>query len=157
MSRADRPRAVSSVLAVVLLVAVTVLLAATVGALALSTDVLEPAPRTVFDADVDAAADRVSVTHRGGDPVDPGRLRVRILVDGAPIAHQPPVPFFAATGFASGPTGPFNSAYGGDWSTGETASLRLAGTNTDLDPGDRVTVQLFADDLQLAELAVTAR
>lgn len=157
MSRADRPRAASSVLAVVLLVAITVVLASTVGALALSIDLLEPAPRTAFDAEVDAVADRVTVTHRGGDAVDPGRLRVRILVDGAPIAHQPPVPFFAATGFVSGPTGPFNSAYGGDWTTGESAALRLASTNTDLDPGDRVTVRLFVGDRRLAELAVTAR
>lgn len=150
-------RAVSPVVGVVLLVAVTAVLGGTVAALALSTDVADPAPRAVFEASVDATTDRVAVTHRAGDPVAPDRLRLRILVDGTPVAHQPPVPFFAATGFVSGPTGAFNSASDDDWSVGERATLRLASTNTAIAPGDRVTLRLFVGDRPLAELTVRAR
>jgi hypothetical protein len=109
-----------------------------------------------FELSVTPATDRVAVVHAGGPTVDPARLRLRIAVGGDPIAHQPPVPFFAARGFRSGPVGPFNSATGGDWRAGQLAALRLAGTNTEITSGDRVVVRIYRDDRRLAALEVTA-
>lgn len=148
-------RAASSVVGVVLLTAVTVVAAAAVGATVV-VDPLEPAPTASFDVAADASGE-ISVTHHGGDPVDPDDLRLRVRVDGRPLAEQPPVPFFAARGFESGPTGPSNSATDGEWRAGETASLRVAGTN---DPavtaGATVELRLYVDDERIALLRTRA-
>jgi len=57
----------------------------------------------------------------------------------------------------NGPVGPFNSAYSGSWTAGETASLRVASTNEPtLRPGARVGVQLYVGDHRLAVLETTA-
>jgi len=147
-------RAVAPVVGAVLLVALTVATAAGLGAL-LSIDPPDPATAAAFDCEASSDSE-IRVTHRGGDPVDPGRLRVRVRVDGQPLAEQPPVPFFAASGFESGPTGPFNSAYSGSWTAGETASLRVASTNEPtLRPGATVEVRLYAGDHRLAVLETT--
>lgn len=89
----------------------------------------------------------VRLVHRGGPPLSPSRLRLRVLVDGTPLVHQPPVPFFAAEGFRAGPTGPFNAAHEGRWRPGETAGFRVAATNTPtLRTARRVTVTVLRDD-----------
>ncbi|AQL42872.1 hypothetical protein BV210_09170 [Halorientalis sp. IM1011] len=152
-------RALGSVVGVVLLVGVAVIAAAAVGATALgAAPTGDDGPtRAAFDLRADADADRLTIVHRGGDTVAISELRVRVRIDGRSLAHQPPVPFFAATGFESGPTGPFNSAADGDWRAGERASLRLAGTNEPtLEDGSRVTVELYLDGRKLAELEAIA-
>ena len=104
-------RAVAPVIGVVLLVALTVVTAAAVGAV-VAVDI--PGETTVVTFGLEAASDgEIQLLHRGGDAVDPDSLRVRVRVNGDPLAEQPPVPFFSARGFESGPTGPFNSAYAG--------------------------------------------
>lgn len=151
-------RALSSVLGVALMTLVAVLAAATVGATALGVAPTGQDPtRVAFDLQADAGADRLTLVHRAGDPVAVADLRVRVRIDGRPLAHQPPVPFFAATGFESGPTGPFNTATDGDWAAGERASLRLAGTNDPpLAPGSRVTVDVYLDGRKLTKLTAVA-
>ncbi|MFB6083429.1 MAG: type IV pilin [Halorientalis sp.] len=150
-------RALGSVVGVVLLIAVAVLAAAAVGVTALGATPPDGPTRVAFELRADAGADRLTLVHRGGDTVAVSDLRVRVRIDGQPLAHQPPVPFFAATGFESGPTGPFNTAAGGDWEAGERASLRLAGTNEPtLEAGSRVTVELYLDGRKLAELKAVA-
>ena len=145
------PRAVSPVVGVVLLTALTVVAATAVGT-AVVIDPPDPAPGAAFDLAADASGE-VHVTHRGGDALDPASLRVRVTVDGEPLDEQPPVPFFSAPGFESGPTGPFNSATGGPWRAGETASFRVASTNDpELHPGSNVELRLFAADRQIARL-----
>lgn len=147
-------RATSPVVGVVLLTAVTVVAAAAVGS-AVVVDPPDPAPTASFDATADASGE-ISLTHQGGDAVDPDALRVRVRVDGDPLAEQPPVPFFSARGFESGPTGPFNSATGGEWRAGETASFRVAATNDpELRPGAAVEVRLYVDDQRIALLETT--
>ncbi len=130
--------------AAVLLVALTVLLAAGVGATALSVEPTDPPARAAFDVEADGSG-RIAVTYLAGDPLPTTALDVRLRVDGEPIAHQPPVPFFAARGFESGPTGPFNSAWEGRWVPGVTGTLRLAGTNTRLSAGSLVAVRVVVD------------
>lgn len=152
-------RATASVVGVVLLVAVAVLSAAALASGLWGADALSPADpsRAVLDASANATADRVTLVHRGGDALDVTNLRVRVTVDGEPLVHQPPVPFFAAEGFDPGPTGPFNVAGDDRWTAGERASFALAGTNAPLlEPGVRVTVRVYSDGLKVAQLRVTA-
>ena len=139
-------------IAVVLLVAVTVLLSVGVGTAALEATTLgSSAPTATID--LDATVDRIVLTHRGGDPIAVGELRIVVVVNGEPLKNQPPVPFFSAAGFRPGPTGPFNAATPNEWTVGTSASFRIAGTN---DPtptiGDRLTVRLVVDDQSIATL-----
>lgn len=101
-------RAISSVVGLVCLLAVTVVLAATVGAVAPATSTSSPTIAT-FEASAEPTGE-IRVAHRGGDAIDPETIELHISVDGEPLAEQPPVPFFSARGFESGPTGAFNSA-----------------------------------------------
>jgi hypothetical protein len=101
--------------------------------------------------------DSIILTHRAGRSLDVRSLRLVVTVDGRPLAHQPPVPFFAATGFQSGPVGPFNAAADPEWSVGERASVRLAGTNAPaVRPGVSVTVELYRGHRLLLRLSATA-
>ena len=146
-------RGLSPVFATVLLVGITVVGAAVVGTLAFGQAAAldrEP-PRAAFS--LAATGDRISLVHEQGDAVAVGPLRLTIAVDGEALAHQPPVPFFAARGFRGGPTGPFNPSESGRWTAGETASLRVAETNTPaLEPGSKVTVGLFHQETRIASL-----
>lgn len=148
-------RAVSSVIGTVLLVTVTSLGAIAVGT-TVAFDPPERPPQAILSLSADAAADRITVVHDGGDPLEPAALAVRISVEGDPITHQPPVPFFAARGFRSGPTGPFNRANRDPWTAGDTASLRLASTNTDIPNGGTVRVRIYSGRVKVAELTTEA-
>lgn len=166
VSRASAP------LGAVLMVGVVVVLATGVGAAvvgglgpAASTPSSEsPSPLSsdpvlpTASLEASATADgRVTLVHRGGDALDVRELRLRILVDGTPLERQPPVPFFSASGFYSGPTGPFNPASDPTWRAGETASLAIAGTNEPTTTaGSRVVVEVYAREKSLARLETTA-
>ncbi|ELZ36840.1 hypothetical protein C472_09768 [Halorubrum tebenquichense DSM 14210] len=109
----------------VLLIAITVVLAGGVATATLDAP-SDPPPSAVLS--LSATDDRVSIYHRGGDPIDVAAATVRVRVDGEPLDEQPPVPFFSATGYRPGPTGPFNAASGDTWRAGDTATFRVAGT-----------------------------
>jgi len=150
-------RAVSPVLGVVCLLVVTAVLAGAVGTAALGTTLPTDRPTAVVDLRVDAQADRLALVHRAGEALDVRALSVRVRIDGEPLARQPPVPFFAARGFVSGPTGPFNAAADHRWSVGERASLRIAGTNEPtIASGERVAVELVVDGAVVAEASARA-
>lgn len=149
-------RAVSSVIGVVLLVALAVVLSATVLAGA-SVSMPESSPTASLDIAVDASADSIELSHRGGDPLDVADLDVQVRIDGEDLRHQPPVPFFAAHGFESGPEGAFNSASENTLRAGETTSFRLAKTNEpQLDAGVAVTVQITAGNSVIYDGTTTA-
>lgn len=163
--RVDRPEPThgaagrgSAPVAVVLLVGLTVLLAAGVGA-ALTSPSLQAPPRYVT-VDGEASADgTITLEHAGGAAVDVRRLDVTVTVDDTPLTYQPPVPFFSARGFYSGPRGPFNAAADPAWTAGEIASLSVAGTNDPpLTPDSEVVVTLAIGERRLAvvTLDVTA-
>ena len=142
----------------ILMVALAVVLAAIVGTAMLgagSTPVTpEPAPTAAVDLTVDG--NTLRFTHESGDALDVRTLSVFVSVDGERLDHQPPVPFFSATGFDSGPTGPFNSASDPEWSVGETASLTVAGTNTpSIESGSTVSVLLTVDGKTVARTETT--
>lgn len=155
-ARSDR--AVSSVLGSVLLVGVVVGLAVVVAGVVLATTgQTEPPGHARLDCRADPGVERIACTHTGGDRLDIRDLRVRVTVGGESLAHQPPVPFFAARGFHAGPTGPFNSAADPHWSAGETAALELAATNRPgLTPGTRVVVRVVSDRTTVARASAVA-
>jgi len=74
LALATDENAVSSTLGVVLLVSVTVILAAIFGAFAFGLVGNEAAPNAEFDYDFNGSGDGVAVSHAGGDTVDAGRL-----------------------------------------------------------------------------------
>jgi len=142
--------------AAVLLVAVTVVAAA--GVLALQPSVPgEPPDRRGVAAEATGDG-TVALTLLSGPPVDPGPLAVRVAVDGEALARQPPVPFFAAAGFVSGPTGAFNAAASDeDWAVGETVTFRIAATNEPVPAaGDVVRVELRVGGQLLGVAETTA-
>lgn len=138
-------RALSPVVGTLLLAALTVVAATTVGVVAtVEPGTVVPAARLSVSADT--AENRIVLTHRAGDTLDVSELSVTVAVDGEKLDRQPPVPFFAAHGFRSGPTGPFNAAGQNSWSAGETASVRIASTNEpQLTPGARVEVTVATE------------
>jgi flagellin-like protein len=150
-------RAISPVLGIVLLLVVTVALAGTVGTAAFGTTLPSDSPRAAIGLQIDADANRLTFLHRGGDVLVASELSVQVRVDGAPLDVQPPVPFFSASGFRPGPTGPFNAADDGEWTAGETASFRIAGTNDPL-ISDESTVEVVVsvDGALVAEIEETA-
>lgn len=150
-------RAAAPVVAVALLVVLTVGLAGVVAAGLGAVAPPEPPPRVALDLSVDAGADRIALTHLGGDAVDIREIRLRVTVDETPLAYQPPVPFFAARGFRAGPTGPFNSAADPHWTPGERASIRLASTNApEITAGVQVRVAVYASGQPVARLTAVA-
>jgi flagellin-like protein len=150
-------RATSPVVGVALLVALTVLAATAVGTVVFALDPPSPAPTASFSLTVDADSDRIGLTHRGGDTVAVEDVRLSVEIDGEALEHQPPVPFFAAEGFRSGPTGPFNSADAGTWTAGERGTVALATTNSPRpERGDPVTVQIVVGDNVVATVRSVA-
>lgn len=150
-----RDRAVAPVVGCLLLTAIAVIAATSVGA-AVAIDPAPAPPTAAFDLDADETGE-IRVTHVGGDAIDPERLRVRVSVGSELLGRQPPIPFFSAAGFESGPTGPFNSATTGKWQAGETASFRIAATNApSVDSGATVKVRLYVQERKIASLEATA-
>ena len=71
-------RAVSPVIGVILMVAITVILAAVIGTfvLGLGDQVSETAPQAQFTFEFESANDNLTATHDGGDPIANGTLTV---------------------------------------------------------------------------------
>ena len=76
-------RAVSPVSAVVLMAAISVMLAAVIGAVVLGTGGLlgDDRPTAQLTADADASSDAVTITHAGGDPVPASEFELVAYVD----------------------------------------------------------------------------
>jgi len=150
----------SAPVAVVILVGLAVVLAAGVGAALTGSGptALQSQPRYVT-IDGEATADgTVTLTHSGGGALDIRRLDVSVTADGESLTHQPPIPFFSASGFYSGPRGPFNAAADPAWTAGEVAGFSIAGTNDPpLLPGSEVVVTLMIGSQTVAriEMVVT--
>jgi hypothetical protein len=142
---------------VVLLVALTVAAGAVVAAGALGVEPHSPADRVALEVAVDAGGNRIALTHAGGTTLDVRELSLTIRIEGEPLTHQTPIPYFAAPGFVGAPTGPINSGGDPDWSTGERATLRIAATNEPRPgPGDRMTVELAGERAALARVGTEA-
>lgn len=152
-------RAVAPVVGVLALLAITVALAATVavGMGVAGTAVLESGPDAAFDLEADADRSELTLEHVGGESLTVTELDLKIAVNGERLEHQPPVPFVGADGYRGAPSGPFNPETDSKWRVGETATLRVAGTN---DPairsGDTVSVTVVVDGTTVTRLEATA-
>lgn len=156
-AQSRRERAVSPVIGIVVVVALTVVLS--VGVLtAVPMDPAEPQPTAHLTLSADASTDRITLRHRHGTSLDVTALNLTVRVNGEPLSKQPPVPFFASDGFVSGPTGPFNTASPNVWRAGETASFQIATTNTpQLTTGATLSVRVTTDRTVLYKGTVTVR
>lgn len=125
--------AVSPVIGVVLMVAVTVILSAAVGAFVLDIGnaVTEQQPQTAFTITSNASSgspDAVNLTHNGGDTIDSSQLRVTIHGDLAWKAGSSVGDFTIVT-----------SEWTGDISSGDRLVLSDSG-GAEIDSGDAVQV-----------------
>lgn len=146
-------RAIAPVIGVLAMVGITVVLAASVamaiGDVPLPIEQVDLRVTGTFDPD----SREISLRHAGGDPVSIDALDLHVGVDDEPLVHQPPVPFFAATGFVSGPTGPFNPSSDEIWAAGEAGSFRIALTNDPVPTADStITVRVAVGDRIVARL-----
>lgn len=154
---ADDRRAVSPILGVVLLLALTVCLA-TVVAVGIGGLSLQSAdPNAAFELSVDGGRSSIMIEHVTGDAIDVETLSVTIAINETELTAQPPIPFVGASGFRGTPDGPFNARTESEWDPGEQAGVSVADTNTPtLATGDSVTVTLAVDGRRIAELESTA-
>jgi len=75
----DGSRAVSPVIGVILMVAITVILAAVIGTFVLGLgDSVDSAPQASFNFDVDETNNELQITHRGGDTIQTSDIQVRV-------------------------------------------------------------------------------
>lgn len=153
-------RAVSPLVGLTLLVGLTITVGTVLGLAAMDIAAPTPAPDRPLSLSVTASASdsRLILWHEAGPPVDVRNVTIHVEIDGTGLAHQPPVPFFAATGFGSGPTGPFNPSTDPTWSVGERASFRIAGTNSpQLRPGSTVVIRIERNGVPItrSETSVT--
>lgn len=136
-------RGLAPVIGVIALVAVTVILAGTVWMFTAAMVPIGTLPTAVFEGSILVEHREITLRHVRGDELQMEAVDLVVHVEGEPLAHQPPVPFFAATGFDSGPTGPFNPAATNIWSAGEVGTFRLASTNDPIPSfHDSVTVRI---------------
>jgi FlaG/FlaF family flagellin (archaellin) len=148
-------RGISAAVGVPLLVGVTVVLAAVIGAMVLGIGSPEPSEPVVLSADATADG-RIMITHTSGPPINVTAVSMVIAIGGEPLDHQPPVPFFSATGFAPGPTGAFNEAGDTVLEAGERATLEVAGTNDPaLTEGATVRIRFVREETQIAAVETT--
>ena len=82
--RTGTERAVSPVIGVILMVAITVILAAVIGTfvLDLGQDVGDSAPQSSLKVSVDANTENVTIEHKGGDALQSANTRI-VVTDGS--------------------------------------------------------------------------
>lgn len=149
-------RAASTIPATVLLIAVTIALAVGLAAASGEVHAMGDAACQHQPTAVAFAVDgpQLRLTHLAGPPIALTDAVATITVDGTPLRHQPPLPFFAARGFRAAPTGAFNSGSDGILTVGAQATLQIAATNHPLPPpGARVRLLLRADGCTLVDVA----
>ena len=134
LSDSDDSRAVSPVIGVILMVAITVILAAVIGTFVLGLgDSVESAPQASFNFDYDDTNEKVTIRHRGGDNIDASKLEVR--VNGQSIADDGDVSYDGSK--LSDQYSSFNAGN----------EVTIQDTN-DYDSGDNVDVVYISGDKQ---------
>ena len=110
----DGKRAVSPVIGVILMVAITVILAAVIGTfvLGLGDQVQQTSPNAQWDWSEDSSTQVLSVTHEGGDSID--QNTITFSVDGTTISN-----YGTEDGSGSGVSGNFSS----EITAGSTAKI----------------------------------
>ena len=135
---ADDDRAVSPVIGVILMVAITVILAAVIGTFVLGLgDQVESAPQASFNFDYDSSdGGEVEIRHRGGDTIDTSNVDVRVNGETVPTEGDDFV--FSGSGDS------FDDETDGTFSAGN--SVTVQGNNFERD--DRVDLVFTSGDRQ---------
>ena len=105
----DDDRGVSPVIGVILMVAITVILAAVIGTfvLGLGSNVGNNAPSATFDWDYDSGTENLTVTHQGGDALDNSTINITSTPSTSDVTY---------------------SGLGDDrWTAGDSATLNFTG------------------------------
>lgn len=149
--RAAEDRAISPVVGVVLIVAITLLLVALTGSSLTNfgQDAANTAPQASLSVSVNAAADKITISHDSGDRLAAQRTRVVVTIDGSESSWSETsasdalsVGEDATFNFSASPDeGPDSgawSSYGGD----------DGGTDNQIDPGDEIVVEIIDVDTQ---------
>jgi FlaG/FlaF family flagellin (archaellin) len=177
VSSGSDARATSSVVGVVLLVGLTVTLAAAGGALlAFGSALGDPPPRVAFEASLDATdgwpdGQRLRLVHESGEPlpveavalvVELDRPGARARLSGFPTRRLTGENIRGQNVFDNGYAGvdgALDAAHtDGEWTSGEPTSIRIAQGDLDVRAGDhaRVTVVHRPTNGILARIEVTA-
>ena len=125
----DDERAVSPVIGVILMVAITVILAAVIGTFVLGLgENVESAPQASLDFQYNSTADgNITMEHRGGDTLDPGNVEVRLNGDSPSDGSE-----IITDNFQAGESVTINaSSYSGisSVSSGDTISVVTTGSD----------------------------
>lgn len=146
-------RAVTPVLGIILLLAITVIAVSVVGTgvLASAQDAGETAPQASLTLDAHAATDSIELRHGGGDPLDSADIRLYVDAGGQDYTFEP--------------TAERDSLRVGQAATIDAESGTVEGwgyasgpLNQGLEPGDRVVVRVIDTESQeiVATLTATA-
>jgi flagellin-like protein len=149
-------RAVSPVIGVVLMVAITVILASVIGTFVLDMgrNAAQTAPQASLSVSVDASTDNVTIEHDGGDAVDAENTRVIIEhANGSSITFDPARSSATLTVGDAVEASVDGQAMGGVWS-----SMTTAGDGYGIESGQRIEVTIIDDQShrQIFETTVTA-
>jgi flagellin-like protein len=139
LNDSDDSRAVSPVIGVILMVAITVILAAVIGTFVLGLgDSVESAPQASFSFDYDDSGtnSEVTIRHRGGDTIDVSDIEIR--VDGATVDG-------GDYGFSSG--NGLTSLSNSQFNAGDTVVIDNSGGG-ELDGGQNVDIVYIGGDRQ---------
>jgi flagellin-like protein len=143
----NEERAVSPVIGVILMVAITVILAAVIGTfvLGLGDQVQQTSPNAQWDWDEDTNIQVLSVTHEGGDTVD--QTTLSFAVDGTTIASGAGTDSgYGSSDSASGTGNPVSGNFSSEVSAGSTAEIgsdAQSGGGSALFQGNEETVRLI--------------
>ncbi|MEZ3117590.1 type IV pilin [Halobaculum sp. MBLA0147] len=140
----DDDRAVSPVIGVVLMVAITVILAAVIGSfvLNLSNQTNQAAPQASLDAELNSSADaNFTLSHNGGETLASSETRIVVQSGGDSVTIEEDLP--SNTEFSAGDSLEFDlgnsEASGLGW--GGSFELTEAGTISSF--GDEVTIRVI--------------
>ena len=124
-------RAVSPVIGVILMVAITVILAAVIGTfvLGLGDSLGDNQPTAQLSVDIDYENDNISVEHNGGDAIAADELSVIVNHDGNRYAS--------------------NGTYGERFTVGDEFNAEVGdGGSQEVDPGDDVRIRIIHESSQ---------
>lgn len=153
-------RGVSPVIGVILMVAITVILAAVIGSfvLNLGDQIGGSTPQAQLGVSVSATDNEVTLEHNGGDEIQADTTRVVVKVDGATydIPAGASGTIILRTG-GEAVIGNYGSEVGVDWNSDGTAESTTSGTLS-IDDGDevKITVVDTASERQIASFTVRA-
>lgn len=162
-TEANDDRGITPVIGAVLMITITVLLAAVVGAssLGLGGKALSEPPQASLSVATSPGADEITIKHEGGDGLDGERTRLIITVAGTEASFDA---ITASTVLSVGSTAVIDTSgndrvdWNGDGSVESYSPSAGADVLPPLSPGDRITVKLIDVESQTTffETSVTA-